>query len=133
MTGSAPKDLDNHTREGQGLAKGVVGLIYEAENIALENGSLAEVIGGGHRPFIKLDKAGAFPGLGGVLTLTKSRTQPFDGLALIELAMEVQSVARHGADSCHAPSRVLGVTNPGYGARRGRMRRSMDGGPGCAR
>lgn len=57
VAGGAAKNLDKQTRTSQGQAGGVVGLIYVAGNIALENESLSESLGGGDfPPFIKMDK-----------------------------------------------------------------------------
>lgn len=56
VAGGAAKSLDKQTRESQGHAAGVVGLIYVAGNITLENESLLEAVGGAYPPFIKLDK-----------------------------------------------------------------------------
>lgn len=56
VAGGAAKDLDKKTRESQGQAGGVVGLIYVAGNITLDNESLAEASGGNSPPFIKIDK-----------------------------------------------------------------------------
>ncbi|KAJ8108898.1 hypothetical protein ONZ43_g6287 [Nemania bipapillata] len=70
VAGGAVKNLDKQTREAEGHATGVVGLIYIAGNITLENESLSQAVGGSHPPFIKIDK-------------------PSKGLAVIEPAMEV--------------------------------------------
>lgn len=56
VAGGAAKSLDKPTRKSQGYAAGVVGLIYVAGNITLENESLLEAVGGAYPPFIKLDK-----------------------------------------------------------------------------
>lgn len=56
VAGGAAKGLDKPTRNSQGHAAGVTGLIYVAGNITLENESLAEAVGGAYPPFIKLDK-----------------------------------------------------------------------------
>lgn len=58
VAGGAAKGLDKPTRTAQGQAAGggVVGLIYVVGNIALDNESLVEAIGGAYPPFIKLDK-----------------------------------------------------------------------------
>lgn len=56
VAGGAAKSLDKSTRKSQGYAGGVVGLIYVAGNITLENESLLEAVGGAYPPFIKLDK-----------------------------------------------------------------------------
>ncbi|KAI1635179.1 alpha/beta-hydrolase [Biscogniauxia mediterranea] len=70
VAGGAAKNLDKQTRTAQGQASSVVGLIYVVGNIALENESLSEAVGGSHPPFIKVDKPGK-------------------GLAVIEPAMDV--------------------------------------------
>lgn len=54
--GAAAKSLDKPTRKSQGHAAGVVGLIYVAGNISLDNESLLEAVGGAYPPFIKMDK-----------------------------------------------------------------------------
>lgn len=56
VAGGAAKGLDKPTRNSQGLTSGIVGLIYVAGNITLENESLFEAVGGAYPPFIKLDK-----------------------------------------------------------------------------
>lgn len=56
VAGGAAKGLDKPTRKSQGYATGVVGLIYVAGNITLENESLSDAVGGAYPPFIKLDK-----------------------------------------------------------------------------
>ncbi|KAI1392359.1 alpha/beta-hydrolase [Hypoxylon trugodes] len=68
--GGAAKNLDKETRSKEGKTGGVVGLIYAAGNITLENESLFDAIGGNYPPFIKVDK-------------------PSKGLSLIEPATEV--------------------------------------------
>ncbi|KAJ3577511.1 hypothetical protein NPX13_g3051 [Xylaria arbuscula] len=70
VAGGAVKGLDKQTRQAQGHATGVVGLIYVAGNITLEGESLSQAVGGTHPPFIKVDK-------------------PSKGLAVIEPAMEI--------------------------------------------
>ncbi|KAG6358951.1 hypothetical protein INS49_012471 [Diaporthe citri] len=70
VAGGAAKGLDKPTRTSQGHTNGVVGLIYVAGNMTLEDESLLEAVGGAYPPFIKLDK-------------------PSKGLALIEPAMEI--------------------------------------------
>lgn len=70
VAGGAAKGLDKQTRKSQGHTTGVVGLIYVAANITLENESLFDAVGGAYPPFLKLDK-------------------PSKGLALIEPAMEI--------------------------------------------
>lgn len=61
VAGGAAKGLDKSTRKSQGHATGVVGLIYVAGNIALENESLFDAVGGAYPPFIKLDKVCPVP------------------------------------------------------------------------
>lgn len=56
IAGGAAKGLDKETRKSQGQAGGVIGLVYIAGNIVLDNESLADVSGGQYPPFIKLDK-----------------------------------------------------------------------------
>jgi pimeloyl-ACP methyl ester carboxylesterase len=56
VAGGAAKSLDKPTCLSQGYVAGVVGLIYVAGNITLENESLLEAVGGAYPPFIKLDK-----------------------------------------------------------------------------
>lgn len=56
VAGGAAKGFDKESRQSQGLAGGVVGLIYVAGNIALENEYLAETFGGIYPPFIQVDK-----------------------------------------------------------------------------
>lgn len=56
VAGGAAKGLDKPTRGSQGHTTGVVGLIYVAGNITLEDESLFEAVGGAYPPFIKLDK-----------------------------------------------------------------------------
>ncbi|KAI1429592.1 Alpha/Beta hydrolase protein [Xylaria sp. FL1777] len=70
VAGGAVKGLDKQTRNAEGQAAGVVGLIYVAGNITLEGESLSEAVGGQHPPFIKIDK-------------------PTKGVAVIEPAMEI--------------------------------------------
>ncbi|KAL1853104.1 hypothetical protein Daus18300_011932 [Diaporthe australafricana] len=70
VASGAAKGLDKKTREGQSLEGGVIGLVYVAGNIVLENESLGEALGGASPPFIKLDN-------------------PSQGLALIEPAMDI--------------------------------------------
>ncbi|KAI0101000.1 Alpha/beta hydrolase fold-1 [Nemania sp. FL0031] len=55
VAGGAAKDLDKDTREGQGHPNAVVGLIYVAGNITLENESLLKAIGGKYPDFINSD------------------------------------------------------------------------------
>lgn len=61
VAGGAAKGLDKQTRASQGQVGGVIGLVYIAGNIVLENESLADVSGGNYPPFIKLDKVRTFP------------------------------------------------------------------------
>lgn len=69
VAGGAANSLDKPTRKSQGKhAAGVVGLIYVAGNITLENESLLEAVGGAYPPFIKLDKV--FPSLNAQNLLT---------------------------------------------------------------
>ncbi|RYP13851.1 hypothetical protein DL767_010540 [Monosporascus sp. MG133] len=71
VAGAAAKNLDKQTRTAQGQAGGsVIGLIYVAGNITLEDESLLDAVGGAYPPFIKEHK-------------------PSKGLALIEPAMDV--------------------------------------------
>lgn len=56
VAGGAAKGLDEPTRRSQGYAAGVIGFIYVAGNITLENESLLEAVGGAYPPFIKLEK-----------------------------------------------------------------------------
>ncbi|KAI5926281.1 alpha/beta-hydrolase [Camillea tinctor] len=70
VAGGAAKGLDKPTRTAQGHTSSVIGLIYVAGNITLENEALSEAVGGSHPPFIKVDK-------------------PAKGLALIEPAMDI--------------------------------------------
>ncbi|KAI1440933.1 alpha/beta-hydrolase [Annulohypoxylon stygium] len=67
VAGAAAKDLDKQTRVAQGHTSSVVGLIYVAGIVTLENESLLEAVGGSHPPFIK----------------------PSKGLAIMEPAMDV--------------------------------------------
>lgn len=61
VAGGAAKSLDKQTRKSQGQAGGVIGLVYIAGNIVLDNESLADVSGGQYPPFIKLDRVRIFP------------------------------------------------------------------------
>lgn len=70
VAGAAAKGFDKTRRRALGQEGGVVGLIYVAGNITLENESLLEAVGGAYPPFIKVDK-------------------PSKGLALIEPAMDI--------------------------------------------
>lgn len=70
VAGGAAKDLDRDTRKAQGYDHAVVGLIYVAGNITLENESLQEAVGGAYPPFIK-------------------QGTPSDGLAIIAPAMDI--------------------------------------------
>lgn len=70
VAGGAAKGLDRETRKAQEYDNAVVGLIYVAGNIALENESLREAFGGAYPPFIK------------------SGT-PSEGLAIIAPAMDI--------------------------------------------
>ncbi|KAI3316880.1 hypothetical protein HD806DRAFT_551293 [Xylariaceae sp. AK1471] len=70
VAGGAAKNLDKVTRKAQGQVAGVVGLIYVAGNITLEDESLSQAVGGTHPPFIKIDK-------------------PAKGVAVIKPAMSV--------------------------------------------
>jgi pimeloyl-ACP methyl ester carboxylesterase len=54
--GAAAKGLDIPTRKAQGKTTAVVGLIYVAGNITLENEPLLEAVGGAYPPFIKVDQ-----------------------------------------------------------------------------
>lgn len=56
VASGAAKGLDKKTRSSEGLAGGIIGLIYVAGNIVLDNESLGEALGGVNPPFIKLDK-----------------------------------------------------------------------------
>lgn len=56
VASGAAKGLDKKSRSSEGLAGGVIGLIYIAGNIVLDNESLGEALGGANPPFIKLDK-----------------------------------------------------------------------------
>ncbi|KAI3400783.1 hypothetical protein diail_1992 [Diaporthe ilicicola] len=56
VASGAAKGLDKKTRIGHGQAGGVIGLVYFAGNIVLDNESLAGASGGNYPPFIKLDK-----------------------------------------------------------------------------
>lgn len=56
VAGAAAKDLDKYTRQNQGQPGGVVGLIYIAGNITVNDESLAEASGGNSPSFIKIDK-----------------------------------------------------------------------------
>lgn len=56
VAGGATKGLDKPARRIQGHTTGVIGLIYVAGNITLEDESLFEAVGGAYPPFIKLDK-----------------------------------------------------------------------------
>lgn len=68
--GAAALGFDKVSRQARGQAGGIIGLIYVAGNITLENESLFEAVGGAYPPFIKLDK-------------------PSKGVALIEPAMDI--------------------------------------------
>ncbi|KAI1178723.1 Alpha/Beta hydrolase protein [Nemania sp. FL0916] len=70
VAGAAAKDLDKATRRANGRDSGIIGLIFIAGIIALENEALLASMGGKHAPFIQMDK-------------------PAKGLALIEPAMDV--------------------------------------------
>jgi hypothetical protein len=48
VAGGAAKGLDKTTRQSQGHATGVLGLIYVAGNITLENESLLKAVGGAY-------------------------------------------------------------------------------------
>lgn len=56
VASGAAKGLDKATRAGNGQSHGVIGLIYVAGNIVLNDESLGESLGGVYPPFIKLDK-----------------------------------------------------------------------------
>lgn len=56
VASGAAKGLDKPTRETNGQAGGVIGLIYVAGNIVLNDESLGEASGGVYPPFIKMDK-----------------------------------------------------------------------------
>lgn len=58
VAGGAAKDLDMQTRQAQGQAGGIIGLIYVAGNITLEGEALMDAMGGTYPLFIKLDKVG---------------------------------------------------------------------------
>ncbi|KAF4122551.1 Pimeloyl-ACP methyl ester carboxylesterase [Geosmithia morbida] len=70
VAGGAAKNLSKTTRRAHGLAGGVVGLFYIAGNIAFENQTLLEAVGGAYPDFIKLDS-------------------PSEDLAIISPAMDV--------------------------------------------
>ena len=56
VASGAAKGLDKPTRASNGQPGGVIGLIYVAGNIVLDDESLGEASGGVYPPFIKLDK-----------------------------------------------------------------------------
>lgn len=56
VASGAAKGLDKATRAENGHIGGVIGLIYVAGNIVLDDESLSEASGGVYPPFIKLDK-----------------------------------------------------------------------------
>lgn len=56
VASGAAKGLDKPTRKKNSQPGGVIGLIYVAGNIVLDNESLGEASGGVYPPFIKLDK-----------------------------------------------------------------------------
>lgn len=56
VAGGAAKGLDLPTLRSEGHTTGIVGLIYVAGNITLEDESLFEAVGGAYPPLIKLDK-----------------------------------------------------------------------------
>ncbi|KAF2153682.1 alpha/beta-hydrolase [Myriangium duriaei CBS 260.36] len=68
--GAAAKGFDKVSRQARGQSGGIVGLIYVAGNITLENESLLEAVGGTYPPFIKLN-------------------QPSPGFAFLDPAMEI--------------------------------------------
>jgi pimeloyl-ACP methyl ester carboxylesterase len=70
VAGGAAKGLDRDARKAQGHDTAVLGLVYVAGNISLENESLLQSIGGELPAFVKVDK-------------------PAEGLSLIEPAMEI--------------------------------------------
>lgn len=55
IVAGAAKGLDAASRQAQGQPGGVVGFVYIAGNITLENESLLEAVGGGYPPFIHRD------------------------------------------------------------------------------
>lgn len=58
--GAAAKGLDKKSREAQGKASSVIGLVYVAGNITLEGKSILKAVGGAYPPFIKVDKVRPF-------------------------------------------------------------------------
>lgn len=56
VASGAAKGLDKPARAKNGQPGGVIGLIYVAGNIVLDDESLGEASGGIYPPFIKLDK-----------------------------------------------------------------------------
>lgn len=50
VAGGAAKDLDKPTRQAQGQAGGIIGLIYVAGNITLEGEALMDAMGGARTP-----------------------------------------------------------------------------------
>lgn len=56
VASGAAKGLDKTTRDSNGQVGGVIGLIYVAGNIVLDDESLGEASGGIYPPFMKLDK-----------------------------------------------------------------------------
>lgn len=56
VAGGAAKGLDKVTRQAQGQAGGIIGLIYVAGNITLEGEALLDAMGGAYPPFLKADK-----------------------------------------------------------------------------
>jgi pimeloyl-ACP methyl ester carboxylesterase len=56
VAGGAARGLAKGTRRAQGHSTGVVGLIYVAGNITLDEESLFSAVGGAYPPFIKVGK-----------------------------------------------------------------------------
>lgn len=69
VVGGAAKGLDKHTRTSQGKIASVIGLIYVAGNITLENESLHHAVGGAYPPFIKQDKVRTTQQLVGIIRI----------------------------------------------------------------
>lgn len=69
VVGGAAKGLDKHTRTSQGKIASVIGLIYVAGNITLENESLRHAVGGAYPPFIKQDKVRTSQQLVGIIRI----------------------------------------------------------------
>ncbi|PSR77197.1 hypothetical protein BD289DRAFT_378024 [Coniella lustricola] len=90
VAGGAAKGFDKQHFLSQGQNGGVIGFIYVALNIALENAYLAETFGGVYPPFSQVDK-------------------PSQGLVLIKPAMDVLF---NDCDPAHADELVASCNDP---------------------